>query len=324
MALRVGVVGARGIGRHHAKWFAMAGCEVVAIFGTSEESAAKAAAGLRELFGFSGKAFHDWERFRRESGIEACSICSPAESHFANARDLAADGVHLLCEKPLVWNWGYTPLEIIEEGTALVEAAAHHGVLLGVNAQYPAVLDGWCELSRRVLGRDLDFRHLSFVMETKGKPRSSHGPAEVWVDLGPHPLALLDRIAPGTVDWPTLRHRDAPAEAVLDFDWISPRGRMEVHIECRRVEGPSVHRKLATQDLTVEYGARTQDGEYCSVLRAETHGQQEWIGKDFMQVSVEQFVEAVRTGEERHLLVNGTAGLRQLEVLAQVWEHCWL
>src|SRR6185503_18783297 len=102
-----------------------AGCEVTAIYGTTGESAAAAAVGLREIFGFSGRAFHDWDRFRREGGFEACSICSPADRHYENVRDLAADGKHLLCEKPLAWNWEYEPLRMIEEATALVEAAAH-------------------------------------------------------------------------------------------------------------------------------------------------------------------------------------------------------
>lgn len=321
--LRVGIVGARGIGKHHAKWFAQAGCEVAAVYGTTEPSAAAAAAALRELFDFQGQPYHDWDRFCHETDLDACSVCSPAENHFENVRDLAACGIHVLCEKPLVWNWDYTPLRIIEEATALVEAAAHHDILLGVNAQYPAVLEGWRELNRRILGGEPDFSRLSFVMETKGKPRSPHGPAEVWVDLGPHPLALLDRLTPGTVDWTTLRHQDAPNEAILDFDWISQDRPMSVHIECRRVEGPEVHRRLGNQDLTFDFGGRNVDGEFCAVLKAQTEAGEEWIGNDFMRVSVERFVTAVQTGDARQLLIDGQAGLRHLEVLTRVWEHCW-
>src|SRR6478672_10830060 len=95
--LRIGIVGARGIGKHHAKWFARAGCDVVAVYGTTEESAAAAAAGLRDLFAFSGRVFHQWDRFVAEGGFDACSICSPAECHAANARDLGSAGKHLLC-----------------------------------------------------------------------------------------------------------------------------------------------------------------------------------------------------------------------------------
>jgi len=318
--LRVGIVGAHGIGKHHAKWFALAGCEVVASYGRTEESANAAAAGLRDLFGFKGKAFHDWEQFRREGGFEACSVCSPAEAHLPNVRDLAADGKHLLCEKPLVWDWSATPLRLMEEATALVEAAAHHNVILGVNAQYPAVLEGWNALHQEVTGRAPEYRSLTFTMETKGAPRSPHGAAEVWVDLAPHPLAVLDALFPGGVDWPTLRHQDEPRAAVVDFDWVSVDRRMQVHIECRRTTDGSVCRRIGNQDLVAEYTGCNVDGAFLACLRG---GGAEWRGKDFMQVSVERFIEAVRTGNQSRLLVSGIAGLRQQEALTGVWAHCW-
>jgi len=318
--VRVGIVGARGIGKHHAKWFARAGCEVTAVFGTSEASATAAAAALKDLFGFSGRAFHDWDRFRTEGGFDVCSICSPAEAHWENARDLASDGKHLLCEKPLVWNWDYSASQIVEEATALVEAAARHGVLLGVNAQYPAALEGWTALHRQVRGAAPEYRTLHFIMETKGAPRSPHGAAEAWVDLGPHPLAFLDTLSPGGVEWSTLRHTDGPREVILDFEWVTAERRLPVHLECRRTTDGSVRRQVGNQDLIVDYGTCQVDGEFATRLSA---GEQEWIGKDLMQVSVERFLEAVRTGDESRLLVGVRAGLRQLEALAGVWRHCW-
>jgi predicted dehydrogenase len=318
--LRIGIVGARGIGKHHAKWFARAGCEVTAVYGTSEASAGRAAAGLRELFGFNGRAFHDWERFRREGGFDACAVCSPAEAHRDQVIDLAADGRHILCEKPLAWDWNRSPLELIEDATRMVEAAAHHGVILGMNAQYPAGIPGWEELHRRVLGRDPEYRSINFTLETKGAPRSPHGSAEVWVDLGPHPLAVLDALSPGGVEWDTLRCTGDPREAVVDFEWVTGQDRLPVHIECRRTADGSLRRRVGNQDFAVDYGAGNFDGEFRACLRA---GDEQWVGSDFMQVSVERFIEAVRTGDERRLLVGPAAALRQQEALVEIWRHCW-
>ncbi len=42
-----------------------------------------------------------------------------------------------------------------------------------------------------------------------------------------------------------------------------------------------------------------------------------------MRVSVERFVEAVRTGNASRLLVGPLAALRQQEALVGVWERCW-
>src|SRR5205823_6698372 len=101
--LRVGIVGARGIGKHHAKWFALAGCELAAIYGTTPESAERAAAAVRELAPFPGRVFSDWEQFVAEGNFQAASVCSPADAHHRNVLDLLRAGRHVLCEKPLVW-----------------------------------------------------------------------------------------------------------------------------------------------------------------------------------------------------------------------------
>ncbi|HEU4753489.1 MAG TPA: hypothetical protein VFU47_10320, partial [Armatimonadota bacterium] len=68
------------------------------------------------------------------------------------------------------------------------------------------------------------------------------------------------------------------------------------------------------------YQACQIEGEYRTLLRA---GDAEWVGKDLMQVSVERFIEAVRAGDERLLLVSGAAALRQQEALTGIWRHCW-
>ena len=77
----------------------------------------------RELIGFEGRVFHEWDRFVAEGGFDACSVCSPPEVHAANVRDLAEAGKDILCEKPLVWNWGYRPEEILAEARSAVAAA---------------------------------------------------------------------------------------------------------------------------------------------------------------------------------------------------------
>lgn len=318
--LKVAIVGARGIGKHHAKWYSRCGCEVVAVFGTTEDSAAAGAAALRDLFGFSGRAYHDWKRFRREAAFEACSVCSPPERHLENARDLLEDGRHVLCEKPLVWDWDRDPEQLLSDANAIVETAARHGLVLAMNAQYPAALPGCLALFRDTSGAEPHFSELTFVMETKVKSRSGHGAAEVWIDLGPHPLAFTDAVAPGGIDWATLRHAGGPLEAVLNFDWLSGDDRLAVHVECRRRPDGVVRRLIGNQDLTISYEGANVDGEFCTRLRA---GEREWIGPDLMRTSVERFVEAVRAGGERKVLVDGRGALRQQEALLGVWARCW-
>lgn len=318
--LKVGIAGARGIGRHHAKWFSRAGCDVAAIYGTTPESAESAAAGLREQIGFNGAVYHEWERFVGEAGFDVCAVCSPAEVHAANVRSLAEAGKHILCEKPLVWNWDYTAEEMLAEARSAVAAVEKAGVVMGVNAQYPAAIGPWIELYRMVFGKEPFLHDGFFVMDTKGEPRSPHGAAEVWVDLAPHPIALLDKLAPGSIDWSTLRHRDGPMEVEVKFTWVSPEWTIFAHIECRRSPGGPVRRLLGDQDMIAEYDGVNVGGEFKARLRYRDH---EWIGKDFMQFSIERFLEAVRTGDRSRLLVEPSAALRQQAALVGVWERCW-
>ncbi len=318
--MKVAVVGARGFGKHHAKWLTKAGCEVTALFGTSAESAEAAAAGLRESIGFAGVVYSDWRRFLDEADFAACSVCSPADSHLENVADLAAAGKHLLCEKPLVWNWEHSPEQLMEDARQAVDAIEAAGVIAAVNAQYPAALEGFRALYREAKGREPAFEALEFLLETKGKPRSPHGPAEAWVDLAPHPLALIDAVTPGEIDWETLRVEDGPSEFAAEFDWVSPEHRIRVRLAGGRITDRPPMRRLGNQDFAADYDGTNFDGEFKARLRAEGH---EWIGKDLMQTSVERFVGAVRAGDPSLVLVSPQAALRQQAALVGVWEREW-
>src|SRR5262245_27464559 len=107
--LRVGIVGARGIGKHHAKWFARSGCEVVAVYGRTPESCGRAETALKSLFDFDGEMTADWDAFVRDPRLQAVSVGSPAEAHAEQVLALLAAGKDVLCEKPLVWDWEQAP-----------------------------------------------------------------------------------------------------------------------------------------------------------------------------------------------------------------------
>ncbi len=319
--LRVAVVGARGIGKHHAKWFARAGCAVSAIYGTTADSAARAAAGLRELFPFAGEVYSDWGCFLADGSFDAASVCTPAEAHRGNVLDLVAAGKHVLCEKPVYWDWEAEPAAILAAGEEMVSAARAAGVVLAINAQYPAGIPLYRDFYHSLRGRDPAFDRLAFRMETKGQPRSPHGPAEVWVDLAPHPIAVLDAVLPGAeVRWQTLRHESAGLEAVVSFTWSRGDVDIEVQMTVRRVPGGTPTRWVSNGDLECTVEGRNVEGEFVTVMRAEG---QEWTGPDFMRTSIERFIDAARAGDEARALVTGEAGVRQLRALVGVWERCW-
>lgn len=318
--LPVGIVGARGIGKHHAKWFVRCGCEVVAVYGRTPETCAQAEAALRALFDFRGEMTHDWQRFVADPRFRAASVCSPAEAHAQQVVDLLRAGKDVLCEKPLVWQWETVPEAILGPAERMVEVARQTGRLLGVNAQYPAAVPHYCDLYRRERGEEPRFETLSFVMETKGKPRHPH-PGEVWADLAPHAFAMLDALLPGgTIDPSDERLTSAPGRVHYDFTWVASGRRARVSFALARVLGDPVARRFGADGLLVDYEGRNQDGEFVAVLRV---GEEEWVGEDFMRASIRQFVEAATARDPTRLLVTGEAGLRHLREQVGVWQRHW-
>jgi predicted dehydrogenase len=318
---RVGIAGARGIGRHQAKWFAHLGCEVGAIYGSTPDSAAAAAAALRELFAFEGRVECDWDAFVAAPDLDAVAVCSPPAAHAANTLSALRAGKHVLCEKPMVWDWRVEPDRWLRDAASMVAAAHEVGRVLAVNAQYPAAIPPLLELFRTVHGREPQFRGVLFRMETGGPPRSPHDAAEVWADLGPHPLAFFDRLFPGgQPDLASVRREGNQSTLLLHLDWLRSGRRVPVTMELRRVQDRSaVRREVVVDDWSVAYMARNVLGEFQSVLSAPPV---EWVGEDFMRASLSRFVEAACAGDPDLALVSGAQAFRQLEYQVAIYQSC--
>jgi predicted dehydrogenase len=321
-SLRVGIVGARGIGRHHAKWFAQLGCPVVSLFGTTPASAAAAAEAVSSLIDFQGRVESDWERFIGASDLDAVSICSPPEAHAANAVSALQAGKHVLCEKPLVWDWQAGSSAMLSAARAIVRTADQADRVLAVNAQYPAAVPPLLSLYRAATGREPPLQQVVFRMETAGAPRSSHGPAEVWADLGPHPLALVDGLLPGGEAVLSSARRDASeTDALLHLDWRHARRTTTVFLELRRIkEKSAIRREFELDGWTASYQGRNVSGEFRAALLAPPH---EWEGEDFMRTSIRQFIEAAKVNDPRRVLLSGGAALRQFETQVALWQRCF-
>ena len=190
-SFRVAVAGAGGIGRHHAKWHARAGSDVVAILGQRPERLPGTARILSELFGFHGRVYCDFGDLLGHEQPDIVDICAPNGAHYDLACQALDAGCHVLCEKPLVW--GSSTDESLTQAEDLRQRAQHAGVHLGMCSQYAASLPQY-----RRLFRSLDLpasTSFSAEMETL----SSHQPRDaraIWIDMGPHPLSLLLAVWP--------------------------------------------------------------------------------------------------------------------------------
>lgn len=115
--LRIGVVGVGHIGSNHARIYSeLPNAELVAILDIDPARAdeigakykAKAMASLNEFAGM----------------VDAASVATPTSAHFSIARDLLAQGKHLLIEKPIT--------EKTSDARDLAQVAAEKGLVLQV------------------------------------------------------------------------------------------------------------------------------------------------------------------------------------------------
>lgn len=315
-ALRAAIIGARGIGKHHGKWLAYEGCEVVAIVGTSEETNKKTAASLKELFGFSGRAYTSVEEMLRRERPDLISIASPPQMHYDHALAAAAARVHVMCEKPLVWHDDLGPRELMGRAWEVVDRIEGVGLVGAVNTQYVAALEPYYALAARLGVQRQAPRTLFMQMDSRG----AHGPVtyeDIWRDLGPHPVSVMMAFCGyGRIDHKSLEVVCAEQEFDARFVYVPETGPpCECHLRaCNVPEGPLV-RRLGINGHLMDYEGRAdEDGVYRAWCTME--GEQLWWD-DFMQISFRRFLAAIH-GEERPLatLHDGWANLGfQLEIL---------
>ncbi len=310
MALRVAVVGVRGVGKFHAQWLAKEGCEVIAFVASRPETLPQNEAALKAVVPhFSGRGYADLRAMLEVERPDAVSICSPHALHATHSLEALTNGAHVLCEKPLVWLGVERLEETLAQTYDLAKTAARLGKVLAVNTQYVAAVLHLHQLWQEH-GLSETPQRLTLVMEAKVRDRDTSG-VDLWVDLAPHPVSLLLALFP-------------EAQLVTDSiifeegnDWLAahfqvqlPQASFPATIFVRRHSGP-LERSITWDDFKVRFEPFVgEDGIYRIAL---CWGDEKRVVDDFMQVSIRQFLRAV-SGEGQPLC-EATTAVRQMEWL---------
>ncbi|MCC6694666.1 MAG: Gfo/Idh/MocA family oxidoreductase [Candidatus Hydrogenedentes bacterium] len=266
---RVAVLGASGIGKHHAKWWALEGADVCAIAGTSEASVCKTAAGLQELFGFSGRGYGSVEALLERERPGIVDVCTPPSLHFEHCSMSLKAGCHVLCEKPLVHDASLGGAALMDQAHELYRLAEERGLLFGVCTQYSTgarrFLDLWTK--RHPQGTLHKFTgHLE-------SPARGHDPdpRRIWADLSPHAISMLLEVIPGAaIQWDTLRIRFDGYEARADLTALTQAG---AAVQCTLIarntlQPPRNVRRCILNGYAFDVeGATNEQGQYCADIR---------------------------------------------------------
>ncbi len=192
--LRAAVIGAGLMGRWHAHALVRCGGRLRAVVDPHAERARTLASSYP-----GARVFPDLDALLAEERIEVVHICTPLEPHVELAGKAIAHGCHTLVEKPLAPSASAT--------AELLRLAAERGVLLCPVHQLlfqPGVLR-----LQREIPRIAPLLHLDSVACSAGaRGLGEEERDRVAFDILPHPLSLLARLLPDSLDaiaWQLLR-----------------------------------------------------------------------------------------------------------------------
>lgn len=317
--VRVAIVGAGRIGRQHAKWLRMLGCELAGFLGSTPESVANTEAALESMLGVRVPGYTDFARLVAETRPHAVTVCSPHHWHCQHVLDSIEAGLPTFCEKPLAWDERKTYAEILADGRRMVDAARANGILLAMNAQYVAGMRPyleWYESERGPLERP---QRYEAVMQSRGRGGGAEF-EEIWIDLGAHPLSLIVkwnpdvRLVPGSVHC-VLRRK----EVIAHFQCLSAvTGNVcDCHIRLGNVPEGALQRRFGVNGFLVDYEGRNDaNGVFRAYL---SHDGVEREYTDLLHSSIDHFIRAVRG--EAEPLISAEEAYRNLELQVQVLEH---
>ena len=188
-APRLALIGARrvhqGLGPFVARELAAGGAEIPCLLGTREDSVAEICEELASELGSAPRGYTDVAKLVADEELDALIILSPPETHEEFLRTAAEAGLHALCEKPLLWGGE----RLVERAAARIDAFRSAGLLLAENCQWPFTLDAFAAL------------HPSWQRDQPGRFAMHLAPASAGLksigDCLPHPLSLLQSLAPG-------------------------------------------------------------------------------------------------------------------------------
>jgi predicted dehydrogenase len=268
MAKRIAIIGASGIGKHHANWWRLAGAEVCAFAGTSEESVARTSETLRASAGFSGRGYADVAAMLREERPDIVDVCSPPPCHGAHVRAALDAGCHVLCEKPFVYDPDQTLETAMAEARALLDLAGEKGLRLEICTQYIVAAQLFrAHFETQRPGEAL--RRFEGRLEAPAKDRGPD-PLRIWADLSPHLFSMLQYFFPGArLDWYSLETHFDGYDAEASFDLRPPDHppvRCAFHTH-NRSEAPSNIRQFTLNDYAFEVQAARDDaGVFCAEI----------------------------------------------------------
>ncbi|MBT3603241.1 MAG: Gfo/Idh/MocA family oxidoreductase [Candidatus Latescibacteria bacterium] len=310
MALKVAIVGASGIGQHHARWHHLSGSEVVAFVGQTQDSCRQTAQRLKDYFGFEGRFYTNLAHMLEKEKPDVVDICSPFQLHRTHAEAVFRAGCHVICEKPLCWDLDKSLDEIVSDGEAVIAASEAGPGKIVMSAQYPASIPIYRDFYIQERGQWDDVSSVFMEMEVNGRKGPKFG-EDIWIDLASHPLSLALGFLPGyEIDWQSAHCEIAERENRARFEMVGNGQRSVVEFVLRDIDEGVPVRRFGVNDFLVDWhGYADAEGIYRAKLVREGR---EVLCNDFMHILIEDFAKYI-CGDGGQVWVSGEQALNNLK-----------
>lgn len=226
-------------------------------------------------------------------------IASPIPTHEAALETALDAGLHVLCEKPLIWMGAGSA----ERAAGILQAYEASGLLLMVNTQWPFSLPGFFSLYPELEGAPVE----SFRMLLA--PRSAG--LAMLPDALPHALSLLQVLLPDPhpqLAEPRIDSADEGRELVLRFRYLAAGRDVPCQLTLRQqLEQP---RPFTYAINGKEVSRRIQERDYRLFFAGEGR---EVLIPDPLGLLVGDFISCLRTGRRPEKHCSPVPRLRMLE-----------
>lgn len=219
MKPRIALIGARrvrqGLGPFVARHLVALGAEVPCFLGTRPETIAESERAL------GARGYADLGELLARETPDALAILSPSETHERYLETALEARVHVLCEKPLLWNGA----GLARRAARLCERFAGAGLLLRESCQWPYTLPAYRALHPGV------GPPRSFAMRLSPAARE---PRQMLGDALSHPLSLLQALCGGAAARAEdVRIAARAGEVELRFAYRTPTGSVASELRLR-------------------------------------------------------------------------------------------
>jgi len=304
---RVSIIGARrernGIGEYIGKYFHQQGAEVTSVLGTTEETSRFASLAL-EKYGIRATPYTRLDEMVEHERPDAVVIASPSATHFDYLVKSIDLGVHVFCEKPLIWPIEPRTMRRTEE---ILVKARQGGLTIAMNAQWPFAMKDYEKLCGKVAPEDTDHFFIGLSPLEAGK--------EMIPESVPHALSLLwFHLGEGALEDVRCEWADL-GELIVRFRYSAKTHPCEVTIKLVRSEEQprpfqfGFNHKIVTRKLDL----RNYDIYF-------DYGDKRLKIEDPLGLSVSHFMQAAK--EKVEPFMGSGALLKNLLLLKEIYDRC--